>query len=278
MFDEVIDSIESAAADHIKEEQGDYYQDGLLYCGKCHTQKQVRVTIFGIERKPYCLCKCAVEQLEKEQAEDRKRERRQRIERNRKNAFADPKLIDCRFEKGVNTNETGLKASQNYVDNFPEFLKAGRGLLFFGAPGTGKTFLAACIANALIDRGYTVLVTSFSRMVHEMQGSLGKQEEYLHGLSLYQLLVIDDYAAERDTDYMNEQVYNILDRRLRTGLPVVLTTNLTAAQLKEPKEVSRQRITSRIYEMCFPIEITGTDRRREKLKQDYERLKGMLGV
>lgn len=278
MFNQVLDAVEQAAADHIKEEPGDYYQDGLLYCGKCHTQKQVRVTLFGKTRTPYCLCDCAAEKLKQEERERAEVERKQRIERNRKGAFADPKLLNCRFENSVNANEKGMTASRNFVENFPEFLKAGRGLMFFGAPGTGKTFLAACIANALIDKGYTVLVTSFSRMVHEMQGTLGHQEMFLHNLSLYQLLVIDDYGAERDSDYMNEQVYNILDHRLRSGLPVILTTNLTAEQLKEPKEVSRQRITSRIYEMCFPVEIKGNDRRREKLQQDYKRLKGMLGL
>lgn len=278
MFNKVLDAVEKAAAEHIKEEPGDYYQDGLLYCGKCHTQKQIEVTLFGKTRKPYCLCKCAADELKREEREQRERERKAKIEERRKQAFSDVTLIKCRFENSVNANEVGLRASKAYVENFQSFHAEGRGLIFYGAPGTGKTYLAACIANALIDKGYAVLVTSFSRIVNEMQGSYGHKEEYLDSLDQYDLLVIDDYAAERDTEYMNEQVYNVLDHRLRTGLPLILTTNLTGEQMKEPKEVARQRIQSRIYEMCFPVEITGSDRRRENLQQDYKRLKGLLGL
>lgn len=278
MFNAVLDEVEQAASDHIKEEPGDYYKDGLLYCGKCHTQKQVRVTLFGRTRTPYCLCRCASEKLKEEERQQKEQERKRRIERMRQEAFPDGNLIKCRFENSVNANEMGMKASMRYVDHFSEFLAEGRGLIFFGSPGTGKTYLAACIANALIDKGYSVLMTSFRRMVNAMQGTFDHKEEYLDSMSQYDLLVIDDYAAERDTEYMNEQVYSILDHRLTTGLPVILTTNLTGAEMKEPKEVARQRITSRIYEMCFPIEITGVDRRRENLQKDYKRLKEMLGL
>ena len=92
MFNRVLDAVEEAAADHIKEEPGDYYKDGLLYCGKCHTQKQIEVTLFGKTRKPYCLCKCAADELKREEREQRERERKAKIEERRKQAFSDPSL------------------------------------------------------------------------------------------------------------------------------------------------------------------------------------------
>lgn len=278
MYNELLDQLESKAADRIKEEPGDYIQDGLLYCGKCRTQKQVRITFAGRERTPMCLCQCAAERLEKEEAERRERERKERIERRRKEAFQDASLISCTFENSVDANETGMTVARNYVDKFPEFLKSGRGLIFFGGVGTGKTYLAACIANALIDKGYTALVTNFSRIVNTIQGMYEGKQEYLDSLNEYDLLVLDDFAAERDTEYMNEQVYNILDNRLRSGLPLILTTNLTASELKEPNGITRQRLHSRIYEMCFPVEIVGKDRRRKDLSQNYARYKEMLGL
>jgi DNA replication protein DnaC len=278
MYNQILDQLESKAADRIKEEPGDYIQDGLLYCGKCRTQKQVRITFAGRERTPMCLCQCAAERLEKEEAERREQRRKERIEQIRKEAFPDASLINATFENSVDANETGMTVARNYVDKFPEFLKAGRGLIFFGTVGTGKTYLAACIANALIDKGYTALVTNFSRIVNTIQGMYEGKQEYLDSLNEYDLLVLDDFAAERDTEYMNEQVYNILDNRLRSGLPLILTTNLTASELKEPSGITRQRLHSRIYEMCFPVEIVGKDRRRKDLSQNYARYKEMLGL
>ena len=278
MYNEILDQLESKAADHIREEPGDYIQDGLLYCGKCKTQKQVRITFAGRERTPMCLCQCAAERLEKEEAERREQRRKDRIEQRRNEAFPDASLINATFENSVDANETGMKVALNYVDKFPEFLQAGRGLIFFGTVGTGKTYLAACIANALIDKGYTALVTNFSRIVNTIQGMYEGKQEYLDSLNEYDLLVLDDFAAERDTEYMNEQVYNILDNRLRSGLPLILTTNLTAAELKEPNGITRQRLHSRIYEMCFPVEIVGKDRRRKDLSQNYAKYKEMLGL
>lgn len=278
MYEQIIDQLESKASDRIKEEPGDYIQDGLLFCGKCRTQKQTRINFMGRERTPFCLCKCASERLEREEAERRKQERKERIERRRKEAFPDADLINCTFENSVDANETGMTVARNYVDKFPEFLQAGRGLIFFGTVGTGKTYLAACIANALIDKGYTALVTNFSRIVNTMQGMYEGKQEYLDSLNEYDLLVLDDFAAERDTEYMNEMVYNILDNRLRSGLPLILTTNLTASELKEPNGITRQRLHSRIYEMCFPVEIVGKDRRRKDLSQNYQKYKEMLGL
>ena len=61
-------------------------------------------------------------------------------------------------------------AMQNYVKNFADFKKDGKGLLLYGTPGTGKTYYAACIANGLIDNGYSVLMTNFARLTNKIQG------------------------------------------------------------------------------------------------------------
>ena len=90
--------------------------------------------------------------------------------------------------------------------------------------------------------------------------------------------MLDDLDAERDTEYMQEYVYNIIDARYRAGLPMIVTTNLTGAKLKNPDSISKERIYSRLLERCHPIEITGADRRRAALKDGYAETKSILGV
>jgi DNA replication protein DnaC len=97
-------------------------------------------------------------------------------------------------------------------------------------------------------------------------------------LNKFDLLVIDDLASERDTEFMGEIVQNIIDSRYRAGLPLIVTTNLTADELKHPQEIRKRRIYSRLFEMCVPLEVQHKDRRKQKLINDYDELGALLGL
>lgn len=274
----VIINIENKAAESIKAEQGDYVVDGLLYCGKCHTKKQTRVEIFGKVRTPFCLCKCAVEQREREEAERKRIEFQDRIKHMRRVGFPDEEMKNWTFDKDDRTNAKITEIAHKYVENFETMRRSGKGLLLYGTVGTGKTFAAACIANALIDKGFPCLVTNFSRLINTISGMYDGKQTYIDSLNNYDLLVIDDLASERDTEYMNEIIFNIIDSRYRAGLPLIITTNLTAEELKQPADIRKQRVYSRLFEMCIPVEIKGVDRRRERLKDDFKEFADLLGM
>lgn len=279
MFDKLIDGIEARANEAIKAEQGDFIENGLLYCGKCHTPKQVKLLeVMGRVRKPYCLCKCETEKRDREEQEFNRRQWEERVQRNRKIGFAGSDLINCTFAKDDKSNEKISNVALNYVEKFKKMREGGKGLLFFGTVGTGKTFIAAAIANALIDKGFNCLVTNFSRLVNTIQGMYAGKQEYIDSLNNFDLLIIDDLAAERDTEYMNEIVQMIIDNRYRAGLPLIVTTNLTAEELKNPVDIKKQRTYSRLLEMCIPLEVSGADRRKQKLKHDYSEYKDILGI
>lgn len=91
------------------------------------------------------------------------------------------------------------------------------------------------------------------------------RDDYLDSLESYDLLIIDDFGTERDTEYMNEIVFQVIDARYRSGLPMILTSNITAEELGRPDDIKNQRIYSRILDRCIPIEFTGKDRRRDNL-------------
>jgi DNA replication protein DnaC len=278
-FNKMLNGIEAAENEAIKEEQGDYYgEDGLLYCHKCHTPKQVRLEIMGQIRTPRCLCKCAAEQRDREAEEFKREQWERRIQEKRRIGFADSELINCTFALDDKSNPKISAVGLNYVENFKEMRENGKGLLFFGSVGTGKTFIAAAIANALIDKGYNCLVTNFARLVNTIQGMYAGKQEYIDSLNNFDLLIIDDLAAERDTEYMNEIVQMIVDNRYRAGLPLIVTTNLTSEELKNPEDIKKQRTYSRLLEMCIPLEVAGSDRRKDKLKHDYSYYKEKLGL
>lgn len=273
-----IDGVAQKAAENNAIQEGDFILDGLLYCGKCSTPKQCRVEFFGRERIVFCLCKCKTEKREAERVEQLRREQLQHIQKLRRLGFPDEDMAKWTFDKDDGANKKISDIARNYVNNFDEMKKRGKGLMFFGKVGTGKTFISACIANALIDGGHPCLVTNFARLVNTISGMFEGKQDYIDGLNKFDLLVIDDLASERDTEYMGEIVQNIIDSRYRAGLPLIITTNLTADEIKHPAEIRKQRIYSRLMEMTMPFEVTGEDRRRKKLKDETSELFEILGV
>ena len=277
-FAEVFAAVERNAAAAIKKEDGDYEKDGLLYCGKCNTPKQCFVEVFGTIRKPPCLCACKKAERDAEEEARRQREFFEKVKRYRSVGFPESEMANWNFAADDGSNPQMVTAMQNYVQHFDEFRKQGKGLLLFGNVGTGKTFLAACVANALIDKGVPCLVTNFARIANTVQGLFEGRQEYYDSLNKFPLLVLDDLSAERKTEYMQEIVFNVIDARYRAKLPLIITTNLTRQELQQPADITYQRIFSRLFEMCTPIEIAGADRRHAALKNDIAATKQLLGL
>lgn len=277
-LESVIDNLVEQSSQVIHAEEGDYLVDGLLFCHKCRTPKQTRVEIFGKVRTPMCLCKCAAEKRDAEAEAQRRRDSLDNVRRLRMMGFPDAEMQRWTFDRDDHANEKISTVARKYVDNFQMMRKQGKGLLLYGSVGTGKTFISACIANALIDQGYPCLVTNFARLVNTIQGLYEGKQDYIDGLDRFSLLVIDDLASERDTEYMGEIVQNIIDARYRAGLPLIITTNLTSEELKHPAEMRKQRIYSRLFEMCIPIEVKGKDRRKETLKKEFDEYSKILGL
>lgn len=257
---------------------GDYTgSDGLLYCGNCNTPKQKEITVLGKVRRPYCLCKCEEQKRDEEETEQERIKLAKRAEELRRSGFPDKEMHEWTFANDDMENEQLTKAMKRYVENFPELKKQGKGLLLYGNVGRGKTYAACEVANALIDKGYSVMVTNFSRILNTLQGTFEKQD-YLDKLNGYSLLVIDDLGIERGTEFSKEQVYNVIDSRYRAGKPMIITTNLSIEQIKNPADIEDRRVYDRILERCFPIEFTGQNKRHKAVRESYGDMKELLGL
>ena len=154
---------------NIPQNEGDYIgENGLIYCGKCNTPKQVEIECFGKTRRPMCLCKCATEKRDAEEREEKRRKFEERVKDLRRTGFPKGDMQNWTFANDDMANEKITKAMKNYVTHFAELKKQGKGLLLYGTVGTGKTFAACEVANALIDKGYPVLVTNFARIINQI--------------------------------------------------------------------------------------------------------------
>ena len=275
----VLSSIAARAAQQYAEQPGDYRDaGGLLMCGKCHTPKQVRQPFLGKVKVLSCACKCVVDHNRIKAEEKRKRDRMQYLDGMRRTGFHDAEMRKWSFANDDGGNANLMSLARKYVANFDAMRSNGTGLLLYGNVGCGKSFAAACIANALIDNGTPCMMTNFSRIINRLQESFDGRQKYIDNLSRFDLLVIDDMAVERNTEYVWEQVMTIIDARYRSGLPVVVTTNLTIGELADPADIRRQRVYSRLKEMCLPIGVTGADRRTRKMERNIMSAKSLLGL
>lgn len=257
--------------------------DGLKYCCKCKSPKQVKITLLGEEKIMPCSCKCEMAEYwaERKRLEDEKT--KTRISTNRDICFSGElfyKFKSATFEADnhENNNESVMRSLKDYVENFPEMMKDNCGVLIYGNVGTGKSFSAACVANALIDREYTVKMTNFTVISNELWGTNKDRQAFIDNLVSYDLLILDDLGEERNSEYMNQIVTSVLDARYCTSKPLIVTTNLTGEELFSGSnpDINKQRIFSRLVESCIPIMHTGYDRRIRKMQDKISKYKQML--
>jgi DNA replication protein DnaC len=250
-------------------------ENGLLFCSVCHTPKQCRVSVMGRTAVMRCICDCDKKRLEREKKRQEEEELQRRIRRLKANGIQEKHLLDWRFDVAEDTAD--IRKARKYVENWQRVKAENLGLLLWGYVGTGKSFMAACIANALLEQGVPVLMTNFSKILNQM-GAMYSEEryQYIASFSNFPLLIIDDLGIERNTEYALEQVYAVIDERYKSGLPLIITTNLTMDELNDPADVAHGRIYSRVLEMCTPIQVLGSDRRKDIGRQKKSAVKEVL--
>ena len=273
--DKFVDSLSAIVPTDEDTHQGD---DGLLYCNRCHTARQSRIELFGKVKVVNCLCKCMAEERDRREEERKQREYMTKVMSNRAVGFPDKELMNCTFDMDDGTTPQIANAMKAYVDNFSDFRKSGKGLLLYGDVGTGKTFCAACIVNALIDKGYPCLMTNFSRLTNQIAGMWEGKQEYIDSLSMFALVAIDDLGVERDTEYMNENVTTIIDSLYRAKVPMIITSNYTPKQLTDSVEIRKKRVYDRMLERCHPVMVNGVSRRKTAGRNDFAEMNKLLGL
>lgn len=265
-------------------EEGDYLDaEQFLCCGSCHGRKQMDITLktFGgqgqqVMRVPVT-CPCMQQELEEETRRRERKQLRERIDWLRKEGMADPACRLQTFAQDDGGNAAVSDLCRRYADHWDDMRDSNTGLLLYGSVGTGKSFLACCIANALLDRAVRVCVTSFPRILSRLQGLQGEaRTAFVDSLQRNELLVIDDLGVERDTPYALEQVYHVIDSRARSGLPLIVTTNLSISDLQQAPALETRRIYDRVLELCpVRVKMVGESRRAanaEKKRSEAKRL------
>lgn len=232
--------------------------------------------------KPYtmtCLCKCQTEQRDEEEASYRKQQARYRAESMRTSGFLNQKARQYTFENDSGRSESRLDIAKRYVSKWEECKKKNLGILLTGASGTGKTFFAGCVANALIESGVSVMMTTMPQLLVILGNLHGKDlEDYLARMDQYDLFILDDYDPEGLSPYYQRLLYAIVDRRFSTRKPMIVATSLSVSTMKGSHLDSLVAKTNqRIREMCTPVVFEFKELRQDQITRRLQEARKLFG-
>lgn len=270
MFDKIISNAIEKSNEGI--ENNTYLKDGLLYCSKCNEPKQAKKIILGKEKTVGILCKCDELQEKQRQKDLQDNIFWESVKRNKEIGITDKAYLSNTFENDDNRNPDITSLCKKYVNAFDKMKENNYGILFYGDVGTGKSYYACCIGNALLNEGRKVLITSLGRLAKNRLDKTTLTTD----LSKFDLIIIDDLGVENDS---TATVYNIVDDIYRFGINLIVTTNLSPEQLKNPTDLNKKRVYDRICEMCctctqfVPITITRLDKAKSKRQDMLDLLK-----
>ncbi len=179
-------------------------------------------------------------------------------------SFDRPPVSD--MARQIETKEA-VKRVGAFIDGLDSNLEMGRGLWLFGDTGTGKTTLAMLVSKAATERGQSVAIYSLPKLLARIRRTYDEEAgsdsygAFFERLTSVDLLHIDDFGAEKRSDWVLEQLYALVNERYEDERSIMLTTNLTVDKLEDQ---IGNRTVSRLTETCEQVPLFGADRRLDK--------------
>ena len=245
-------------------------------CPVCGKPTEGEIAVFGKTITVGIMCDCKEKDAERQKA--MLEESRKTVERNRiKELFCDvskrDELLLCTFDKDDGRDKKVSRLCENYAKTWDMMKKENIGLVLWGNSGTGKTFYSLCIANHLMENLVKVLFTSIPEILVK---PMEERNGFIRRMSDYDLIILDDVGTERRNPYTNEILNLVVDSRYSAKKPIIITTNYTENEIRNPSDIANARIFERIEEMCIIVKCTGDSRRKELSQEKRKKAIGLL--
>mgnify|MGYP000858990886 CR=1 FL=1 len=238
-------------------------------CPDCGRQV-VPVLIPVLNRWILPACSCQVAKYLDEEERRQQQEKRARVERLFANSGLGPRFKSCTFENWQKRpgTEEAFKTALGYTDKIMTNINTGKGLLFFGEPGNGKSHLAAAVVNKALEKGFAAVFERVPMLLSRIRstyrnGSPVGEAEIMRVLTQADLLTLDDAGAEKWTEWTEPTLYTIIDERYSYKKALIITTNSTLEELEKKIGI---RAMDRILEMCEIVENRGASFRKERAR------------
>lgn len=241
-------------------QQDEYLQDGLIMCKKCRTARMF-VSPDG-RFKTRCLCTCQSKEQERLLKEKRIAEIEERKKQLKAICIKHEKWRLFTIEKSEEKESKAYKVAVGYIKDFAKHKIGGTGIVFYGEKGAGKTYFSSAIANAVFDKGNSVYMCNANELMSVFDNANGEViNQEIERISRADLFVLDDLGAERSSEYAQGKIYQVINTRVLSGKPMVISTNVSSEQINAEKSGILRRTYDRIFEVCYPVLMTGNWRK-----------------
>lgn len=180
------------------------------------------------------------------------------------------------FREETTVLKNAKRRVQEFVDLWPN-APEGKGLLFMGGCGVGKTHLAVAALLEIINSGKPgrLMFSNFQDLIQEIQASFDAdtattKAEIMRPILEADLLVLDELGSQKPTQFVHDILYYVINTRYNEERATIFTTNYYDRSADAKEETLDQRIgtrlRSRLFEMAQVIEFAGArDHRRMTL-------------
>lgn len=236
-------------------------QDICIVCG---TDRNRTMRLPCGEMKVHVMCNCEESKKRERDATEAEFRKKQRIAKLRGESGIGVRFAECSFDNFIPLEgiREALSAAMKFVSTYGERIE---GLLFVGATGCGKTHLAVASGNALLGNEVRVVFTRTGSLLSELRATYydgGSFYEIMRKHKKAKLLILDDFGAEKPSEWVNEQLLELIDFRYANCKPMIITTNLMEKDMRERGIDSR--IIDRVLECCRMCPVTAASYRMIK--------------
>lgn len=253
-----IDNLASKAKQEMSDPEFEYIgSDGFIHCSKCGSAKQTKISVPNLDiydKVVYCMCKCMEKATREAQVMQALREQEENKEFRRDQAFKFERMKNMTFKHDAHSDTTVSDMCRKWASRFKEG-KIRKWLFLQGISGSGKTFYSSCIANELIDAGFTVKVTNVLDIEADFWQCKDRTAFY-RKYNSYALLVFDDFTADIPNESTVTVIHKIISDRILDGKCCLFNSaddDMKIAEIINRKTLA-SRLINKIWSMVYALE------------------------
>lgn len=193
--------------------------------------------------------------------------------------FSECDIIRFNFEAYFVNLDNIKKIALSIVNDFEKWQNSGKGLYFWSkTPGSGKTFLASCIARSLILKyGLQVKFITCPDYLNHVGDSYKRERGERDKSEIFrscQLLILDDLGSQISRDWQSQELFRLINKRMSEGLITFYTSNMAPENLNLD-----DRTVNRIIKSCVVVQLPEESVRLQKARDEQEKfLKDIIGI
>ena len=265
-------------------------EDGLPYCKECKTARFVFIedidnpNMAKIILSPWCECKR--NKAEREEYEEKCRKEIDAFNARKEASFLGKRYRNVMFDtaKITENNKQVYESARKYVEHADDVLENNIGLYIYGANGSGKTYLSACICNELVLRFHSCVYTNFASLVDEMRYN-STSSQLVNAVKNCEFAFIDDFGKEfigreqnaSSSKWLESKLFEIINERYNACKPTIFSSNYSIGELVGVLGLDRA-IVERINEMSTRVIKLQGDNFRDLIASDSAEIAKKIGI